>query len=601
MSVDDFHFKDFTADYYLSKDAEGISHLKVEESLTAVFPNFNQNKGICRKIPITNQAGANVTLENLTEHDLTLTRNGLPEPIWSITPSVDHFEVCTGTDDYLLSSQTYNLKYQFKKVITDFDGHQELYWDTNGTGWPQRFNQITARLHLAADLLESATGDAWCYVGRYGESGQERCNITKEEDGFTFTATTLNPYENLTFDIEFVDDTFTVPATIINYAGFGLFIVFTIICIALLTFPIKKFIKTAKKRHFYKSLFISPEFQPSKDYPLTVMAENYIGKKSDPRTAVLLDLIVRHKIELQKTDSRLHPWNVKVLDVTGLTVAESALLAILKGGSDAKSGDTIEIKPRTATRALVDKNRSFLASILKSTKAAGLVEPKYQQGTSGATLASAITISIIAIVPLLIFIAFMAACLLDDFLHLKLGLGAESFAIGRIFGASWLVPAAIAVIFVTVIVWTILSFNSRAYEFHTEAGLKASRYMDGLKLYIKMAEADRINFLQSVKGADTSPTGVVKLYEKLLPYAAVFGLEKSWLATLSEYCQVHDLEEPSFLSTGLAISDFTRATHFATNSARSSTSYSSSSSGFSGGGGGGFSGGGGGGGGGGGR
>ena len=240
MSVDDFHFKDFTADYYLSKDAEGISHLKVEESLTAVFPNFNQNKGICRKIPITNQAGANVTLENLTEHDFTLTRNSFSEPIWSITPSVDHFEVCTGTDDYLLGAQIYNLKYQFKKVITDFDGHQELYWDTNGTGWPQRFNQITARLHLAADLLESATGDAWCYVGRYGESGQERCNIIKEEDGFTFTATTLNPYENLTFDVEFVDDTFTVPAPIINYSGFGLFIVFTIICISLLTFPIKK-------------------------------------------------------------------------------------------------------------------------------------------------------------------------------------------------------------------------------------------------------------------------------------------------------------------------------------------------------------------------
>ena len=39
--VQDFHFSDFTADYYLSKDEEGVSHLKVVENLTAEFPEFN--------------------------------------------------------------------------------------------------------------------------------------------------------------------------------------------------------------------------------------------------------------------------------------------------------------------------------------------------------------------------------------------------------------------------------------------------------------------------------------------------------------------------------------------------------------------------------
>ena len=62
--VNDFYFKDFTGDYYLSKDSEGVSHLRVVESVTAVFPDFNQNKGICRQIPFTNQNGKNITLEN---------------------------------------------------------------------------------------------------------------------------------------------------------------------------------------------------------------------------------------------------------------------------------------------------------------------------------------------------------------------------------------------------------------------------------------------------------------------------------------------------------------------------------------------------------
>ena len=45
-STNDFYFDDFTGDYYLSRDKEGVSHLRVVEQLTAVFPEYEQNKGI---------------------------------------------------------------------------------------------------------------------------------------------------------------------------------------------------------------------------------------------------------------------------------------------------------------------------------------------------------------------------------------------------------------------------------------------------------------------------------------------------------------------------------------------------------------------------
>lgn len=125
--------------------------------------------------------------------------------------------------------------------------------------------------------------------------------------------------------------------------------------------------------------------------------------------------------------------------------------------------------------------------------------------------------------------------------------------------------------------------------------------MDGLKLYIEMAEADRMKMLQSVKGADTSAEGIVKLYEKLLPYAAVFGLEESWMNEMREYCELEEIEQPDYLMQGLVISDMMRAVNTASSYATTATTMSSSgggsSSGFSGGGGDGFSGGGGGGGG----
>ena len=116
-----------------------------------------------------------------------------------------------------------------------------------------------------------------------------------------------------------------------------------------------------------------------------------------------------------------------------------------------------------------------------------------------------------------------------------------------------------------------------------------------------MAEAERLKFLQSVDGADVSAEGIVKLYEKLLPYAAVFGLEESWMKEMKEYCEVQEIEEPDYLLAGFTASEMLRtmnnASSYISNSTVMSSSGGGSSSGFSGGGGGGFSGGGGGGGG----
>ena len=297
----DFNFSNFEADYYLSKDATGVSHLRVVESLTAEFPSYNQNKGICRYIPFTNQDGANVTLSNLSRSDIKLTRNGMPEPIYSIEKEGDFYNVCTGTDEYVTGTQEYTFEYEFSKVVTDFGNYQELYWDTNGNGWLQRFSRLTARLHF--ENPEMWTGKSWCYVGKYRQSGQDRCMIEDISDGVKFSTTSsLAAGENLTFDAELKAGSFVVPEPENNYILVWILVIVGVGGVLLIGNGLRKYLTLTvrKNKEYYKGIFVKPEYQAHGEYGLAEMTELYIGDKKKVEVPMLLELVVNHKIDFIK-------------------------------------------------------------------------------------------------------------------------------------------------------------------------------------------------------------------------------------------------------------------------------------------------------------
>lgn len=586
-----FHFSDFTGDYYLTKDAEGISHLRVVESVTAEFPDFNQNKGICRQIPYTNQDGKNTTLSSLSRDNIKLLRNGAPEPIYSIEKVDNFYNVCTGTEEYVLGSQTYTFEYEFEKVVTDFKDYQELYWDTNGNGAVQRFNKVTARVHFDNSTKDYATGKTWCYVGKYGEKGQDRCTTTEIEDGVQFSANSLMSHENLTFDIELKPDSFVVPPPAKNYAYVWITVITGLICLYFIGLFVRKFIRTREKANYYKGLFVKPEYQPHKNYSLAEMTEVYLGKKKDVKVALLLEMLVKHEVELKKNDNK--KWSVILKRPVDGEYLD--LLRILNGWSKPEIGEEIEIKRHTANSSLISLKKSMEQKILSDLKADKLVEEKYQIGDSSKRGIMNIIVSSIIFALIANMAWFFLLGIMQGLMGLDSAYGAEFVFYDYFYVVSMIMIVG------AVIICVALNDNTQKFATLTREGLEASRYMEGLELYIRMAEADRMKFLQSVDGADVSATGIDKLYEKLLPYAAVFGLEESWMNEMKDYCKVEEIEEPDYLLTGIAVHEISRsmrnAASYATTSTVMSSSGGGSSSGFSGGGGGGFSGGGGGGGG----
>ncbi len=596
-NVNDFYFEDFTADYYLNKNADGVSTLRVVENLTAVFPYTKQNKGIIRNIPYTNQDGKNITITRKDLDNLVLKRNGLPEPIYDIEKEDGYYEVSTGTDDYVLGKQTYTFDYTFSKVITDFSDYQELYWDTNGTGWSQRFDSVTARVHFGdAEIAKNFDGNKWCYVGKYATSNQKRCKITEIADGFEFKAERLLAYENLTFDIQFKPGSFVVPEPETTDALLVIMIATGVICVLIILFAIIRYIKKGDKRRFYKGIFVAPEYDAPNGYSLAALAEVYIGKKENVNVAILLKLIVSKNVSLIKKEDagflRSEKWAIKINSIDGLDKTEMITLKLINGGSEVHSGDEIEIKSRYANSATRALGKSFDASIKNELKTKGLIEKDYNLGISAARTLGFIGVFFFICwgAPIIFALGYV---FLDEFVEGKIALYSDVF-----------VPVMAAIILSTTIIASILNSSNRKYTKHTSEGLKMSRYMDGLKLYIEMAEAERLEFLQSKKNVDISNEGIVKLYEKLLPYAAIFGLEKSWMKELEKYYELSDIETPDWYAGSLAVSHMlstiSTASSYAVRASMAAGSGGSSSS-FSGGGGGGFSGGGGGGGGGGGR
>src|SRR5690606_29180222 len=123
----------------------------------------------------------------------------------------------------------------------------------------------------------------------------------------------------------------------------------------------------------------------------------------------------------------------------------------------------------------------------------------------------------------------------------------------------------------------------------TARGAEHRDHLKGLREYIRLAEQDRLNYLQSPQGALRTPiaTGdkheLIRLNERLLPYAVLFGQEKKWAAELGKYYE--DLgENPSWYAGSTAFNAAVFSSSIGGIGSSVASSFSSSSGGSGGGG-----------------
>ena len=482
--------------------------------------------------------------------------------------------------------QTYVIRYTQQNVVRSFDdtSSDEFYWDINGTGWEQPFGRVSATVTLAPDVAEALTGNSACYVGFFGVD--EQCAI--ETDGVTFTAgsTDLEPGETVTVAIGFEPGTFLTPEPVLPTpppplpwwmhvlsGGLGL---------ASASALVASIVSRVRAGRGAKGQgFVIPQYSEPDGIDILQSAQ-LIGRSSAAIPAAIVRLAVRKNLRIlaYAVDDGDDPYTLQFLSNEKADTLDLALLTAIFGRNRVAG----ELAPYGKYDAKLGKKLTELSTeALNSLVSEGFRRTPPGRGFGGLMLVAQWVVIALGVVVVIASVTFF-----DDASPLAL------LAITGAFFAGF-IAAALAI---------------RPLQL-TDKGAAAKDHLEGMKLYLTVAEEERLRVLQSPSGAERVDVGnnleLIKLYEKLLPWAVVWGVEDQWMREL-EVRVASAGETPDWFvgRSGFEVALFTSAVRgmtATTTAPVSSSSWSGSSGGsFSGGSfGGGFSGGGGGGGGGGGR
>lgn len=155
-----------------------------------------ERHGIFRTIPTTKNNQENkkfrLDFENITITDT----NGQPYT-FETSEENDTLSLKIGDPDKTISGiHTYNINYRVKGALTYFSDHDELYWNATGNTWEVPISTATTYVIIPNNTPHTQLTAA-CYTGTTG-STQQNCTSTVGDGRITYTVSALNPFEGLT-------------------------------------------------------------------------------------------------------------------------------------------------------------------------------------------------------------------------------------------------------------------------------------------------------------------------------------------------------------------------------------------------------------------
>ncbi|KUK67157.1 MAG: hypothetical protein XD87_0294 [candidate division WS6 bacterium 36_33] len=462
---------------------EESTDINIREEIHYVFPQ--PKRGIIREIPVDYkvQAGlkrpTTLVLNNIYYYSVNNPEVRFDDYERSSNNSYAIFKI--GNPDVTITGEyVFVIDYTLKDAINYFDDYDELYLNITGDGWTVPIKKAITQITTPGEIT-----DQLCFTGPIG-STEANCSfepISKNEVTVS-TNSQLNSREGLTVVLKMpkgtLEDTRGSQRIAFLLSNLGI----------LLPVPVFFLLLTIlKKKGKNEKITIIPHYEPMEGlYPLLA---GYIHQtKLDTKhiTAEIIQLAIDGYLTIKQEGKRKYLL-LKNETFQNPPHVESAILyeGLFIGGN---SVQTKKI-PSTFYLTVSNINSQLFINAYSdeyfSTKRKNLKRLLSTIGVVG------------------IFLGFYSFTPLTT-------TGATGWSIG---------------IIISGLLSLIFSFR---VDLRSDKGNKIYYEMEGLKMYINTAEKHRIEF-------HNNPAKFRGVFEKLLPYAIIFGLEKKWSEEFKEIYQ----------------------------------------------------------------
>ncbi|HQV51289.1 MAG: DUF2207 domain-containing protein [Flavobacteriales bacterium] len=174
--------------------------LTVTEEITIHAEGDQFKRGIVRKLPLRFQD------HNGRQHRVTYELSAV-----EIFGATSPYHTATEGDDFLLyvgsegnflepGDYPYRITYTTKGQVGFFTEYDEIYWNVSGNGWDFPIDSISATIHLPASAQVKQTA---CYTGSFGSTERNCTDSINDAHTVTFQGRALQNYEGLTVAVGF--------------------------------------------------------------------------------------------------------------------------------------------------------------------------------------------------------------------------------------------------------------------------------------------------------------------------------------------------------------------------------------------------------------
>ncbi|HOV34501.1 MAG TPA: DUF2207 domain-containing protein [Candidatus Dojkabacteria bacterium] len=480
----------FESDIELKQDTD----IFISEKITYHFPESKH--GIYRDIPVSYKVlggfkrPTTLEIKYLKYYDVN--NPSVIKDSYEESSSNGYIRLKIGNpDEYIIGDYIFEIGYILKDTTNYFDDHDELYLNITGNNWTVPIENVSANIKVPGNITKSV-----CYTGVKG-STESNCTIedksTDSSYALSVNAQYLDAGEGLTVAVAMpkgsLADTTARQRREFILSNIG--ILLPIPVVALVFFLIKKNNKN-------KKLAVVPTYTPPKDiYPLLCAEIVCKSVKNKDISAEIIQLAVDGYIKIVQDDKKKYKLVKTDKDSSDL---EDARLTLLNGLFSGKN--EIPLKSISTSFGRTMKTINSLLSTERVKK--GYIDKKK------------VNIKNILNITGIVVITFSMLILSKSSQNANLGL-----AIGLLISG------------------IILMIASTKLDIKTSKGNKLYYDLLGLKMYINTAEKRRIEF-------HNNPKKYSGVFEKLLPYAIIFGLEKKWVKEFKDIYKQPDWYQGDF-------------------------------------------------------